>query len=880
MIEKIKQLLTELTLEEKAGLCSGFDFWTTKPVSRLGIPSARMADGPHGLRKENDEDESVGAKMSFPATAFPPAVNQASSWNPELVEKMGECLADQCKDQEVSTILGPGVNIKRNPRCGRNFEYFSEDPFLSGKMSVSYINGVQKLGISTSLKHFCANSQERLRMVINEVVDERALRELYLPAFEMSVKEAQPKTVMCSYNRLNGVYLSDNKRLLTDILRDEWGFEGLVVSDWNATNNRVEGVRAGMDLEMPASCGSNDRKIVAAVKDGSLSIEELDIMVERILKFVFECHSNLAKEYVADYDYAHNLAREIAEHSFVLMKNEKDLLPIKDEKLVIIGAMADHIRYQGAGSSKINPYKLVSLLEACNNSNVKYDYYPGYSISGDGLDQAELDKAVVAAKNADKIVVCMGLTDNYESEGYDRTNILIPNGQIKLIEELSKVNDKIAVILFGGSPVQLDWTDNIKTLLNVYLPGEAGGEAILNTIIGKVNPSGKLAETYPIALSDYMPDKYYGCGPRTVEHRESFFVGYRYYDKANKIVKYPFGHGLSYTKFEYSDLTVNGDTVTFTVTNIGNYDGYEVSQLYIAAPKSKLLKPVKELKGFAKTFIKVGESKTVTITLNERSFSYYNTKENCWSIEGGDYEILIGASSRDIKLSTVVNKASDGKQIPDYSNCQAYFNLDSIDEIPASDFEELYGDKLPSNLPKQRGEYDHNTTIGEFSSCIIGKIFVKLAPAVIKSQVKNADYTTMLMLQQGMTEMPLRGLKGITSGLLDDEFIEGMLMWGNKKRFVGFFRMLWGMLMSLRNIIRKDNSNKERRALIKAEQEKKAAEKAKLREQLKKEKLEAKEKLKEAKSKNSEEEIAEAKARQLELKEKAKANSKFKKNKD
>lgn len=876
MIEKIKQLLTELTLEEKAGLCSGFDFWTTKPVSRLGIPSARMADGPHGLRKENDEDESVGAKMSFPATAFPPAVNQASSWNPALIEKMGECLADQCKDQEVSTILGPGVNIKRNPRCGRNFEYFSEDPFLSGKMSVSYINGVQKLGVGTSLKHFCANSQERLRMVINEIVDERALREIYLPAFEMSVKEAQPETVMCSYNRLNGVYLSDNKRLLTDILRDEWGFKGLVVSDWNATNNRVEGVRAGMDLEMPASCGSNDRKIVAAVKDGSLSMEELDVMVERILKFVFDCHANICKEYVADYDNAHNIAREIAEQSFVLMKNEKNLLPIKDDKLVIIGTLADSIRYQGAGSSKINPYKLVSLLDACKSSNVDFDYYAGYSIVGDGLDQNAINQAVTAAKNAEKIVVCMGLTDNYESEGYDRTNILIPSGQIKLIEELSKVNNNIAVVLFGGSPVQLDWSDSVQSLLNVYLPGEAGGEAILNAITGKVNPSGKLAETYPITLSDYMPDKYYGGGPRTVEHRESIFVGYRYYDKANKAVKYPFGHGLSYTKFDYSNIAVEGDKVTFTVTNSGNYDGYEVSQLYIAAPKSTLLKPVKELKGFAKTFVKVGESKTVTITLNERSFSYYNTLENCWSIEGGEYEIQVGSSSRDIRLTAVVNKTSDGKKIPDYSNCTSYFNLDTAEELPANEFELLYGDELPSNLPKQRGEYDHNTTIGEFSSCIIGKIFVKLAPAVIRSQVKNADYTTMLMLQQGMTEMPLRGLKGITSGLLDDEFIEGMLMWGNKKRFVGFFRMMWGILMSLRNIIRKNISNKEKRAIIKAEQERIAAEKAKLREELKKEKLAAKEMLKEAKSK---EEIAEAKAKQAELKEKAKAEKLAAKNK-
>ncbi|MBD5099930.1 MAG: glycosyl hydrolase [Clostridiales bacterium] len=816
MNDEIKALIGQMTLEEKASLCSGYDFWNTKPIKRLGIPYVSMSDGPHGLRKEKDEDENLGMKTSFPATAFPPAVNIASSWSVDVAKRLGDALGKQCLDQDIDVILGPGTNIKRSPLCGRNFEYLSEDPYLAGKLSRNYIDGVQSNGVGTSLKHFCANNQEKRRMTINSVVDERALREIYLPAFEEAVK-AQPVTVMCSYNKLNGTYLSDNKRLLTDILRDEWGFKGIVVSDWNALNDRIEAVKAGLDLEMPSCGGATDKQIVKAVKDGRLSESDVDAIVERLLDFIVKSYNNRQPDYKADYDEAHEIAREIAEQSIVLLKNDTNTLPLAEEKeqsVAVIGELAKVFRYQGSGSSRINPYKLVNFLDALDLNGKKYEYAPAYDVNSDKVDEKLIQEAVELTKSHEKVLLFVGLTDQYESESYDRIHMDIPKCHSELIEQVTAVNPNTVVVLFGGSPVAMPWIDKVNTLVNAYLPGEAGGEALYNVLFGKVNPSGKLAETYPLKYEDNIVANYFPMGPKNVEYRESIFVGYRYYDTANKEVLFPFGYGLSYTKFEYSDLKIDGMNVSYTIKNVGNMDGYEVSQLYVSDSNPLVFKAVKELKSFDKVFIKKGESARVTHTLDYRSFAFYNTTINDWYAQNGEYEILIGASSRDIRLKGKINVKFEQseKQVPDYKSlCPAYFDIANMSEIPDGDFASLYGAEIPENKESKRGHFDRNTTIGEMKACLIGKIIVKVAPSIIKSQVPNADITTMMMLQQGMEEMPLRGLIGISSGLIHHKLVDGMLLWGNKKYIRGFFRFFGGVFGTLGNLSRKKSTERRMR---------------------------------------------------------------------
>ena len=812
MKNKIHDLIRNMTLFEKASLCSGETFWETKSVDRLGIPSIFMSDGPHGLRKENNEDaDNVALKSSYPATSFPPAVNMASTWNPELIKEVGQALGEQCINQNIDVILGPGTNIKRSPLCGRNFEYFSEDPFLAGKMASGYIQGTKKTGVGTSLKHFAVNSQESNRMTINEVVDERTFREIYLTPFEIAVKESQPETVMCSYNRINGVFSSDNKYLLTDILRNEWGFEGLVVSDWNALNDRVKGILAGMDLEMPSCGGRTDKEIVKAVLDGSLAEADLDIVVERILTLCFKVIEARDEGYFYNYRDGHKLARRVANESIVLMKNDKNALPIDHtNKIAVIGSLAKTIRYQGAGSSRINPYNLVSFTDYLDSHKLNYEYKEGYKLTNDGYDEVLFKDAIESAKNNDKVILFVGLTDSYECEGYDRKDMTIPTSHSKLIEAISEVNDNLIVVMLGGSPVEMPWIDKVHTLLNAYLPGEAAGEAIADIIYGIVNPSGKLAETYPVKLEDYIGSKYYVGGPKTAEHREGMFVGYRYYDSAKKDVLFPFGHGLSYTTFEYSNLKLSSDkisendklTVTFDIKNTGLVDGAEIAQIYVKDIESTIFRPEKELKGFKKVFIHAGETVSVEIELEKRSFAYYNVEIKDWAVESGDFEIMVGASSRDIKLTANVNvKANSEITHPDYKEtAPVYYDLTQAEEIPVEQFEAVYGDKMPPNVPAKRGEFDKNTTIGEMKCCIIGKLFCKFAPAVIKSQVPDADMTTMLMLQQGMEEMPMRGLSGVTSGLLDNIVTEGIILWGNKHRMKGLGKMLKGLFLSLKNI--------------------------------------------------------------------------------
>ena len=798
----VKELISSMTLEEKASLCSGLDFWTTKPIERLSIPSARVSDGPHGLRKEDESDTDVGVKRSFPATSFPPAVNMASSWNPEIAKEIAKQIAYECKDQEVSVILGPGTNIKRSPLCGRNFEYFSEDPFLAGKMARAYIESCQKENVGTSLKHFAANNQEKLRMTISSVIDERALREIYLAPFEEAVK-AQPWTIMCSYNRINGVYSSDNKKLLTDILRTEWGYKGLVVSDWNAVNDRVQGIRAGLDLEMPACGGRTDREIVKAVNDGELSMEELDKVVERVLELVDKCDKNLQKDYKADYEKAHEVARKAAQESIVLLKNEAKVLPLKDTKdVVVIGELANTFRYQGAGSSRINPYKLVTFIDALKQEGVNYEFHPGYLVQGDGYNKAVFEEAAAAANTDKQVIVFVGLTDDYETEGMDRAHLSLPSAQEDLIRTVAAVNKNAIFVLLGGSPVEMPWISDVKTLINAYLPGEAGGEAILDIISGKVNPSGKLAETYPIKLEDNINAELFPMGPKCVEYRESIFVGYRYYDSAKKDVLFPFGYGLSYTEFEYSDLKIDGLKVSFKVKNVGKVDGAEVAQLYVKDLAPKVFRAEKELKGFEKVFLKAGEEKEVTIELDKRSFAFYNTKINDWTAFNGKYQILVGASSRDIRLTLDVDIKNFDKdvEVENYlEECPEYYSIPELSSISQDAFKRLYKGEIEENVPTKRGNFDRNATIGDLQCCLIGKVIMAVAPKVIASQVKNADFTTMLMIKQGMIEMPLRGLNGVTQGLLDEEVMDGMLLWANKHRTRGFGKLIKGLFKTIKH---------------------------------------------------------------------------------
>lgn len=797
----VELTLSKLTLEEKASLISGLYFWTTKPVDRLNIPAVTMTDGPHGLRKEYGADGGSGGvnimKGSVPATCFPPAVSLASSWDVDLVKQVGVAIAEEAKNQKVSTVLGPGINIKRSPLCGRNFEYFSEDPFLAGQLAENYIDGVQSQSVGTSLKHYACNNEEYKRMSIDSVIDERAMREIYLYGFEQAVKNAQPQQVMASYNRVDGVYVSENKRLLTEILRDEWGFKGIVVSDWGAVNDRVEGVKAGLDLQMPGTKGVHDRIVLKAVQDGSLDEKDLNNVVLRVLRYIDECLDRKQENYECDYDAHHELARKVGTKSAVLLKNQDAILPLsQSDNIALIGKLAEESRYQGSGSSRINCRKLVNVLEAFKTNGANFEYAEGYTLKGDGKSKKLLKQALEIAKNKDKIVLVIGLTDVYESEGFDRTHLSIPEGHIDLLNALAEVNPNIVVVLEGGAPVEMPWLDKAKAVLNTYLLGEAVGESTYDLVYGKANPSGKLAETFPVKLDDCLASKYFPMGPKTVEYRESIYVGYRYFDSANKNPLFPFGYGLSYTTFEYSNIKVadsfeKGDKlkVELTVTNTGKYDGEEVVQLYVKHQNSPIFKADKELKAFAKVFLKVGESKSVDLTLDDRSFAYYNVDAKDWSVISGVYTILVGASSRDIRLAQNVNVKGDDMPFAENTNLDAYRNIANVDEIPTEQFAKLFGRELPDNTPYKKGTIHENTTIGETTVTGLGRFIMrvcKLVSKIIASESLNSE-----MIIRSVESLPLRGLCGFSGGVLSMYSIYGLVDMFNGKKG-GFRKFLAG----------------------------------------------------------------------------------------
>lgn len=662
----IKQRVSQLTLAEKASLCSGQDFWHLKGIERFDIPSIMVTDGPHGLRKQRpDANDHLGVFDSVPAICFPSAAGMASSWNKELLFEVGEALGEACVSEQISVLLGPGVNIKRSPLCGRNFEYFSEDPLLAAQLATQQVKGIQTHPVGTSLKHFAVNNQEERRMTIDAKVDERSLREIYLAAFEAVIKEAQPATVMSSYNRVNGEYASESERLLTTILRDEWGFEGAVVSDWGAVNHRVAALKAGLELDMPANNGYSDSLIVAAVEDGSLDEAIVDQAAERVLRLI---EMTKPQANPAPYNLAvhHQLARRVAGESMVLLKNEAALLPLTKEKnVVVIGELAQTPRYQGSGSSKINPTMVETIRGEMQKAapRVTIAYAQGYQLEKDDCDETLVNEAVALAKTAAQLVVVLGLPDRYESEGYDRQHLRLPANQVQLLERLSEVNAHIVVVLSNGAPIEMPWIDKVEAVLEAYLGGQAAGGAVSDLLYGDVNPSGKLAETFPLRLADTPAHLNFPGANDVVEYNEGLFVGYRYYDMKEMETLFPFGHGLSYTQFDYQKMTVNRteltdeDTVEVAVTiaNSGERAGQEIVQLYVQDLKSTVIRPLKELKGFTKVLLAAGETKTVTLTLDKRAFSYYDVSIGDWHVETGEFALLVGRSSAAIELRETIH---------------------------------------------------------------------------------------------------------------------------------------------------------------------------------------------------------------------------------
>lgn len=671
MTADIKKIVSEMTLEEKAGLCSGLDFWHTKPVERLGVESVMLTDGPHGIRKQAGDADHLGINDSVKAVCFPAACATAASFDTELIGKMGETLGKECQAEDVSVLLGPAVNIKRSPLCGRNFEYFSEDPYLAGKMAAAYIKGVQGMGVGTSIKHFATNNQEYYRMSVSSEITERIFREIYLPAFEEAVKESQPKTVMCSYNKINGVYASENKHLLTEILRDEWGFEGYVMTDWGAVDDRVEGLKAGLDLEMPSSNGYNDAKIVEAVKNGSLDEKILDKSVERMLKVLYSYVENRQKEAKFNYEKDHAQAVDVETQCAVLLENN-GILPLKkDVKAVFIGEYAAKPRYQGGGSSHINPSSVSSALDTAKSKGRNVTYVEGFPFDRDEENEAELQKAVEAARKSDVAVIFAGLPDVIESEGYDRKNMDMPVCQNKLIEAVALAQPNTIVVLHNGAPIEAPWAGDVAAILEMYIGGEGVGEATDQLLFGEANPSGRLPETFPVRIEDTACFLDFPGDSKKVYYSEGVYVGYRYYEAKHMPVKWAFGHGLSYTEFKYDNIRVSSDKldddtsigVSVDVTNIGSMEGKEVVQLYVSDKTGTPIRPIKELKGFKKINLQSGETKTVTLTIKARDLSYFNEALDDWFAPSGKYEILVGHSSDDIRQTIEVDFKTK-KRIP------------------------------------------------------------------------------------------------------------------------------------------------------------------------------------------------------------------------
>jgi len=772
---KNQSIVNQMSLEDKIAYCSGEDFWQTKAMEKYSIPSIMVCDGPHGLRKQVDVADSFGVNESVPATCFPPACATACSWDTELVGKIGEGIAKEAATNGVGVVLGPGVCIKRNPLCGRNFEYFSEDPYLAGKLGANFIEQAKNYGIGTSLKHFACNNQEYKRFSSNSILDERTLREIYLTAFEIAVKEGKPETVMCAYNKINGTYCSNNIKLLTNILRREWGYEGMVVTDWGAMNNRIKAFRAGCDLAMPGGSAYMEKEAYEAVSVGILDENLVNQSVDRILSMVLKAKKTLEQTHSYDIEKHHELARHAAEQSAVLLKNIDHILPIKKNTSVgLVGYMAKDIRYQGSGSSHINPTKLVQPLDVMTD----LPFAVGCDANGDTTPEM-LEEAVALAEQVHTVIVFAGLTDLYESEGYDRKHMKMPQGHIRMIEAVANANPNTVVVLMCGSPVEVPWEDQVKGILYMALPGQAGGAAIANLLYGRAVPCGKLSETWPIRYEDCISSSYYG--EKDACYREGVYVGYRYYDTAGVKVRYPFGYGLSYSAFEYSNLVVEGNRVTVDVTNIGNVEASEIVQLYIATNQHSIHRPKKELKGFAKLNLKPRETKQAIFPLDSRSFSIW---DDGWKVLKGTYKILIGRSSVDIALEHEIEV--EGETVETYFVPPKNW-YDTLQGIPTKEeWEKMLGYKVKS--PKLiKGHFTMENSVLEMAehSFIMKLLYKYIQRVLVKGFGGKADYQnpSFLMFLNMTTDCSLSGLKN--NNRMQNYILEGLLAMANGQFFRG-----------------------------------------------------------------------------------------------
>ena len=773
----IEKILQQMTLEDKIELCSGENFWETKKYEKYGIPSLFMCDGPHGLRKQEDAADMLGVHASRPATCFPAEVTTAGSWDPELLEQIGAAIGEEAREQGVGLVLGPGVNLKRNPLCGRNFEYFSEDPYLAGKLAAGFIRGTEAQGVGTSLKHFAANSQEASRFTSDSVLDERTLRELYLTASEIAVKEGKPATVMCAYPKLNGVHCSDNKRLLTDILRTEWGFNGMAITDWGAMNDRIEGFRAGCDLNMPGGSAYMEKEVLQAVKNGTLPESSVDDSARRVLELVFRAAEALRGNTTCDYDAHHTLAKRAAIEGAVLLKNEGSILPLRQgAKIAVIGAMAKNLRYQGAGSSHINPTRLSQPLDFLPDAI----YASGCDDRGDTTD-ALLDEARAAAEQAEVTVVFAGLPDRYESEGFDRDDMKMPVGHLRMIEAVVSANPNTVVVLLCGSPVECPWADEVKAVLYMGLPGQAGGEAAAELLYGRISPGGKLTESWPYTYEDVPSSEIYGKTADAL-YQEGVYVGYRYYDKADVPVRWRFGYGLSYTEFSYSDLMVNSDTVSVTVRNTGKCAGAEVAQLYMEAPQNGLHRPLRELKGFQKVFLQPGESRTVTFTLIDRSFAVW---QDGWKIPAGTYAVCVG------ELRAEMEKNGDDLLVPVWQKGSWYACCTGKPDQTA--WEAMLGRTYTPPVLK-KGSFTMDNTVMEMKdySLIMRIMFRAVEATIAKGFGGKKDYENpeFRMLMNSSAGSPLRSM--MISGGMKGGVLPGMLEMANGHFLRGIWKMITG----------------------------------------------------------------------------------------
>ncbi len=818
----LSSIIGEMTLEEKASLLSGKTSWLTKPVERLMVNPVRLCDGPVGLRKQVTNGTSEMEGETIPAVCFPASVGTAASFNRSMMRDLGETLGKECRAEDVNILLGPGINIKRGPLCGRNFEYISEDPYLTAELASEYVEGVQSCGVGVSVKHFAVNNQENRRMLISAEVDERALREIYLSAFEAVIKRTRPWTVMCSYNKINGVYASENEWLLTDVLRKEWGFEGYVMSDWGAVSDRVAGVAAGLELEMPTSYGINDKKIVQAVKNGSLQEKTVDLALERIMKVHDRCITDQEKVPSYDKEKDHAAARRFAQESMVLLKNNGVLPLDPSEKIAVIGKMAEHPRFQGGGSSHVLAHRVTGFLDTVKKeySQAKILYAKAYENAEDPLQDDLLFEAIAAASQAKAAILFTGLPDSFESEGYDRSHIDLPKSQNRLIEEICKVQPNTIVVLHNGSPVAMPWVRKAAAILEAYLGGEAVGEAQADILFGRVNPSAKLAETFPVFLEDCAFLPYFPGFQNTVEYRESIFVGYRYFDTAKIPVLFPFGHGLSYTDFMYSDIILDRDSwedqheikVSCTITNTGSLAGAEVLQLYIISPKGKCFRPLQELKGFEKVYLEAGESKMAEFKLDARAFSYYDIQNEQFEVENGRYQIRIGASSRDIRLEkevrltacaitkqgivTNLEPSHEVKRFPAYDSCD-------IKNVSNDEFEQLLGRKLSSRYKSLEEEITIDCCLEDASHTKWGKRIIKLARKLLKQGMSIGDggMGESDISYYSILQMPFHSFYGIAGVELTQETIQCVVNLLNNRKVLpslfGLLRVLPGKIRQI-----------------------------------------------------------------------------------